>query len=80
MSQRKIQFIFSLLFLVSYIGLLGIILVVEISDHVNMKKGANSMMGEIKVLLGVLTGGVGQILNFWFQASQDTSQQNPKNT
>ncbi|EAY28304.1 hypothetical protein M23134_03856 [Microscilla marina ATCC 23134] len=45
-----------------------------------MKKGANSMMGEIKVLLGVLTGGVGQILNFWFQASQDTSQQNPKNT
>ncbi|WP_299461609.1 hypothetical protein [uncultured Microscilla sp.] len=75
MSQRKIQFIFSLLFLLSYIGLLVIILVVEISDHVNMKKGSNSMMGEIKVLLGVLTGGVGQILNFWFQTSKDTSQQ-----
>lgn len=32
----------------------------------NMTKGENSMMGELKILLGVLTGAVGQILNFWF--------------
>lgn len=42
---------------------------VEVSDTLNMKKGENSMMGEVKVLLGVLTGGVGQILNFWFNTA-----------
>ncbi len=66
MSIRKIQFIFSLLFLIGYMALIVIILTVEVSDTLNMKKGNNSMMGELKILLGVLTGGVGQILNFWF--------------
>ncbi len=71
MSIRKIQFIFSLLFIVGYIALVVIILCVEISDTLNMKKGENSMMGEIKILLGVLTGGVGQILNFWFNTAKE---------
>lgn len=69
MSNRKIQFIFSLLFLGGYITLLVIILTVELSDTLNMKKGENSLMGEVKILLGVLTGGVGQILNFWFNSN-----------
>ncbi|WP_435263996.1 hypothetical protein [Tenacibaculum sp. nBUS_03] len=69
MSNKKIQFIFSLLFLVGYITLLIIILTVEISDSVNMEKGENSLMGEVKILLGVLTGAVGQILNFWFNSN-----------
>ena len=69
MSNKKIQFIFSLLFLVGYIALLIIILTVEISDSVNMEKGENSLMGEVKILLGVLTGAVGQILNFWFNSN-----------
>lgn len=47
-------------------SLLTIILVIEMSDSMNMVQGENSMMGELKILLGVLTGSVGQILNFWF--------------
>jgi len=66
MNVRRVQFIFSMIFLVGYIGLVGIILFVEVSDSLNMQKGDNSMMGELKVLLGVLTAGIGQILNFWF--------------
>ena len=46
-----------------------IILEVEINDTLNMKKCENSMMGEVKILLCVLTGGVGQILNFWFNTA-----------
>lgn len=75
MSIRTIQFIFSLVFLVGYIALVIIILDVEISDNLNMKKGDNSMMGELKILLGVLTGGVGQILNFWFSTANNTNTQ-----
>lgn len=73
MSNRKIQFIFSLLFLVGYLLLVTVILFVEISDTMNMAKGENSMMGEVKILLGVLTGGVGQILNFWFNNNKNTT-------
>lgn len=36
----------------------------------NMVKGENTMMGEFKILLGVLTGAVGQILNFWFNKEE----------
>ena len=67
MDTKKIQFIFSLLFLGGYLGLVTFILFVEVSDTWNMKKGENSMMGEIKILLGVLTGAVSQIINFWFR-------------
>lgn len=69
MNVKKIQLIISLLFLLGYIALVFMIVSVEVSDTLNMKKGENSMMGEVKVLLGVLTGGVGQILNFWFNTA-----------
>ena len=36
-----------------------------------MKKGLNSFMGEIKVLIGVLTGAIAQILNFWFNGANN---------
>lgn len=71
MSVRSIRFIFSLLFLIGYLVLIGIVLYVEVSDNLNMKKGDNSMMGEVKILLGVLTAGVGQILNFWFNNAKE---------
>ncbi len=74
MDIRKIQFILSMLFLLSYLVLIGIILSVEVSDTTNMVKGENSMMGELKVLLGVLTAAVGQVLNFWFNSSKRTNQ------
>ena len=58
--------------------LLAIILMVEVSDSLNMVKGDNSMMGELKILLGVLTGCVGQILNFWFNSNKISTNQNEK--
>ncbi|HAO15831.1 MAG TPA: hypothetical protein DDY16_06790 [Tenacibaculum sp.] len=76
MSVRKIQFIFSLLFLVGYLFLLVIILYVEVSDSLNMQKGENSLIGEVKILLGVLTGAVAQILNFWFNANEPIAANN----
>lgn len=76
MSIRNIQFIFSMLFFIAYIALVIIIIDVEISDTVNMKKGENSMMGEVKILLGVLTGGLGQILNFWFHTANIVEKKN----
>ncbi|MCJ8291057.1 MAG: hypothetical protein HRT58_16215 [Crocinitomicaceae bacterium] len=66
MNVRKIQFIMSIAFVAGYFVLLGLILFIEASDTVNMKKGDNSMMGEFKILIGVMTGAVAQILNFWF--------------
>lgn len=66
MSTSRVQFIISLIFLLGYMLLIGVILIVEVSDTMNMVKGQNTMMGEVKILLGVLTGAVGQILNFWF--------------
>jgi len=67
MNNKKIQFVFSLLFIVGYMTLVITILMVEVSDSWNMEKGENSMMGELKILLGVLTASITQILSFWFK-------------
>ena len=75
MNREKIQFIFSLLFLLGYLTLLIMILVVELSDTLNLVKGDNSLMGEVKILLGVLTGAVSQILNFWFNSESKANLQ-----
>lgn len=60
------QIIISFAFLVAYFALLFYMFTVEISDAANMKKGENSLMGELQILIGVLTAGVTQILSFWF--------------
>ena len=70
----------SLFFLISYMGLVMAILFVEVSDTINMEKGANSMMGELKILLGVLTGAVGQVLNYWFSQSKKMESTNDPNS
>ena len=77
MSITRIQFIISLIFLLGYLLLLGITLFAEVSDTLNMKKGENSMHGELQILLGVLTGAVGQILNFWFSKDNSVIVQAP---
>lgn len=53
-----------------------LILIIEMSDTLNMKSGGNSMIGELKILLGVLTGAVAQILNYWFNKPIETKQDN----
>ncbi len=70
MSKRTIQFIFSLIFLVGYFTILLSIFYVEVSDTINMSEGGNSMMGELTILIGILTAAVGQILNFWFNTNK----------
>lgn len=47
-------------------AMMGAIFYVEFSDTLNMKQGENSLMGEAKILLGAMTAGTAQILNFWF--------------
>jgi hypothetical protein len=65
-TDNKPQIVISILFLTAYFLMLVAIFVVEASDTINMKEGANSLMGELQILFGVLTAGVGQILSFWF--------------
>lgn len=65
-DNQKPQIIISTLFLVAYFLMLAAIFAVEASDTINMEKGDNSLMGELQILFGVLTAGVGQILSYWF--------------
>ena len=65
-TSHNPQIIISILFLGSYFLMLAAIFVVEASDTINMMQGENSLMGELQILFGVLTAGVGQILSFWF--------------
>jgi hypothetical protein len=65
-NNLKPQILISVLFLITYFLMLAAIFTVEVSDSLNMKPGGNSLMGELQILFGVLTAGVGQILSFWF--------------
>ncbi|GAA6170236.1 hypothetical protein [Sessilibacter corallicola] len=71
----KPQVWISLLFLVAYFAMLSAIFAVEVSDTLNMKKGDNSLMGELQILFGVLTAGVGQVLSYWFGGALKNSRQ-----
>ncbi len=65
-TNRNPPMIISTIFLVAYFLMVAAIFLVEASDSLNMKKGENSLMGELQILFGALTAGVGQILSFWF--------------
>jgi hypothetical protein len=60
------QIILSSLFFIAYFLMLSALFFVEVSDTLNMHKGENSLMGEMQIMFGVLTAGLGQILSFWF--------------
>ena len=65
-KDNRPQIVLSIIFLVAYFLMLAAIFSIETSDTLNMKQGENSLMGELQILFGVLTAGVGQILSFWF--------------
>jgi hypothetical protein len=65
-SNLSAPLILSFTLILGYFLILGGIFFVEISDTLNMKSGENSLMGEFKILIGVLTAGVGQTLSHWF--------------
>lgn len=60
------QLTISIVFLAAYFLILGAIIMIEASDLMNMKKGENSFMDQIQILLGVLTAGVAHVLSYWF--------------
>jgi len=64
-SNSSAPLILSVILIAGYFLILGSIFFVEVSDNLNMKSGENSLMGEFKILLGVLTAGVGQTLSYW---------------
>ncbi len=64
-NQRP-QIMISACFLGSYFLMLLIMFSVEVTPWFEATKGEGSIMGELQILLGVLTAGVGQILSFWF--------------
>lgn len=70
MDHKRVQFIFSFIFLSAYLALILIILYLETQSSFEIKPGHDSMLGELKILIGVLTAGVAQILNFWFGNSK----------
>ncbi|WP_211830383.1 hypothetical protein [Kistimonas asteriae] len=63
------QLFISFLFVTAYFIIIGAIIYVEASDELNMQKGENSFMDQIDILIGVLTAGVGQVLNFWLSVN-----------
>jgi len=65
MSVRSVQIIISILFILAYFSLIGSVLAIEISGA-SIQASANSLMGELKILIGVLTAAVAQVLNYWF--------------
>lgn len=65
-SNNKPQIIISSIFIIAYFLMLAALFSVEVSDTLNMEKGANSLMGEMQIMFGVLTAGLGQILSYWF--------------
>ncbi|MEM6406371.1 MAG: hypothetical protein AAF669_07275 [Pseudomonadota bacterium] len=71
------QFLLSLLFVGAYFCVVITMFAIESSDQVNMRKGENSFMNELQILLGALTAGVGQVLSFWFGRGQDKKPGKP---
>ena len=79
MKVRTIQFLLSIVFVVGYMAIIGIIFYIEVSDTLTLKTGENSLMGEVKILIGVLTAGVAQVLNFWFNQYKKKEADNESN-
>lgn len=75
METKKIQFLISMFFLFGYFMLITFIIYAEVSDSMNMVKGKNSLIGEVKILVGVLTGAIAQILNFWFNKNSNNQNE-----
>ena len=75
LSAKKLwanpQFLLSFFFVAAYFCIVIAMFSVEASDYINMKKGENSLTGELQILLGALTAGVGQILSYWFGRGGD---------
>ena len=60
------QMILSIVFICFYFLIVSAFFYVEVDDNLNTVKGENSLIGELQILIGVLTAGVGQILSYWF--------------
>ena len=70
MENRRPQFIFSLIILVTFLVIVLIILYIETNRSVSINSTGDSLMGELKILLGALTASVVHILSYWFDKSK----------
>lgn len=81
LSTKKLrtnpQFLLSLAFITAYFCIVMIMFLVESSDTINTHKSENSFMGELQILLGALTAGIGQILGYWFGRGEDKRATKP---
>ncbi len=77
MSIRNVQITISILFILAYFALIGSVLAIEVSGK-PIGESANSLMGELKILIGVLTAAVAQVLNFWFNTLKEHGDKNAK--
>ena len=71
------QFLLSLTFIAAYFCIVIVMFLVESSDTINTQKSENSFMGELQILLGALTAGIGQILSYWFGRGGNKSSTKP---
>jgi len=67
----KPQFILSVMYLAAYFSMLAAILWVEVAPDIEVKTGDASMMTSFNLLMGVLTGGVYKIIDYWFTKGKD---------
>ena len=81
LSAKKLrtnpQFLLSLTFIAAYFCIVIVMFLVESSDTINTHKSENSFMGELQILLGALTAGIGQILSYWFGRGGDKQSTKP---
>lgn len=77
MEVKHIQVILSFVFIIAYLTLIFVVLFMETNGSFTIKPNHDSMLGELKILIGVLTAGVGQILNFWFGSQRKTQKDTP---
>jgi protein-S-isoprenylcysteine O-methyltransferase Ste14 len=66
MTDQKVRIVLSFIVIGFYLALVFIVLQHETFGESGPHDHPDNMMGELKILIGVLTAGVGQILSYWF--------------
>ncbi len=73
MDQSKVRIALSFIIIISYLSLIIIVLQHEVFGERSAHQHPDRMMGELKILIGVLTASVGQILHYWFNRKEPVS-------
>jgi len=66
MKESRVRVVLSFTLILSYLGLIFLVFYHEMNNQIPDHNNGDSMIGELKILIGVLTAGVAQVLNYWF--------------